>query len=263
MFENAINNPPPVLTKIDEAPPTLPAGHPALKLGDELVQLHSRFDSMLSRLESQKGDYSADYLKREKTAISDRRQAEVDSRLAQFLGQPVAGGGLAGGSIEVQMIELENKLGQATEAAHLADKLDPARVSLARQQVESLAAIAGNLAEFEGAYAQSKDPHVKRAFEMFGGAIAAQRWQGVPAVGGFIKNLQRSYDANFQTDQTRSIQAKLNELTTAVWQIERLTTQQRARNEGLSTFLGGSSPYQARAQQLLERLGAFDFATGG
>lgn len=260
MFTDLKNVVPPTIETMTEAPPQLPADHPAVKLGGELAQVHTRFDAMLERLETQKRDFSSEYLKQERQAINQRRQAELDTRLSKFLGESNGQWGLTGGSIETQMTDLQTKLAKATEEAHLADKLDPARVNLARQQLEAMAQTAANFSELEAVYSQTSDPHLKRAFQMFGGAIAGQRWSGVAGVGSFSKRMGRELAANFETDQSRQIAAKLDEVATTLWHLEGLTTQLRARSEGAqNAFAGGSNVWQARTQQLLERMGALDF----
>lgn len=260
MFENLVNNVPPVIEKMTEAPPQLPPDHPAIKLGEEVAEVHGRFDKMLAKLETQKRDFSSEYLKQEKATINQRRQAELDTRLSKFLGESNGQWGLTGGSIEAQMNDLQTKLSRATEAAHLADKLDPARVSLARQQLEAMAQTAANWGEFEAAYGSTSDPHIRRAFQMFGASIAAQRWQGIPGVGSFTRRMERELAANFETESTRQYRSKLDEVATTLWHLEGLTTQLRARAEGAqNAFAGGSNVWQARAQQLLQQLGALDF----
>lgn len=260
MFTDLKNVVPPTIETMTETPPQLPPDHPAVKLGGELAQVHTQFDRLLEKLETQKRDFSSEYLKQERQAINQRRQAEIDTRLAKFLGVSNGQWGLTGGSIEAQMNDLQARLAKATEEAHLADKLDPARVSLARQQIEAMARTVANLGEFEAAYGSTNDPHIRRAFQMFGASIAAERWQGIPGVGSFSKRMERELSANFETDTSRQYRAKLDEVATTLWHLEGLTTQLRARSEGAqNAFAGGSNVWQARAQQLLQQLGALDF----
>lgn len=259
MFTDLKNVVPPTIETMTEAPPQLPAGHPAIRLGEELAGVNTQFDKLLAKLDTQQADFSSEYLKAEKVAINQRRQAELDARLTKFLGEPDGQWGLTGGSIEAQMNDLQAKLDQAIGAAYAADTLDPNKVSLERQSLESFAKTA-TLAEFQADYETTKNPARKRAHEMFGADNLAGHFRGEPGAGSHIKRMKRNLDANFQNDLTRTIQAKKDELITEAWYVERLTTQLRIRDEGaLNSFGGGSNPYQARSQQLLQQMGALDF----
>lgn len=95
----------------------------------------------------------------------------------------------------------------------LADPLNKGNgVQQASIELDAIAQTSPNLAEFMRIYEATKDPYLKRAYQLKGAALARRRWASEPQNGTFARRLDRDRAAYYENDDTRLIDARLQRL---------------------------------------------------
>jgi hypothetical protein len=206
MFSITSNPLPPLAEATEPAPLTGKAAslmHQASGLSAEA----QHYEDLMSRVKNAPAfqRLHPDDEKKEIEQLTARRNQALEAGLSKLLGatddEP--------GQLHQELAAVESAIEAEREALHLADKLEPARVRLAGDQIESRAKRAVNFHSWAAEYERTKDPYKKRAFQMFGGPLAEEHFAGTPQVGSFSARMARDLDAAFHSPTIDKLSAEL------------------------------------------------------